>query len=35
MPMISTDEAGNTAKSSATFSFGAELIVRERKFIDA
>ena len=35
MPMISTDEAGNTAGWSATFSFGAQPIVREPEFIDA
>jgi hypothetical protein len=35
MSIITTDEAGDTAKCRATCSFGAELIVREREFIDA
>jgi hypothetical protein len=35
MSITSTDEAGDTARWSATCSFGAELIVREREFIDA
>jgi hypothetical protein len=35
MSIISTDEAGDTAKWSATCSFGAELIVRYPEFIDA
>ena len=35
MSITSTDEAGDTARWSATWSFGAELIVREREFIDA
>jgi hypothetical protein len=33
--IITTDEAGDTAKCRATCSFGAELIVRERELIDA
>ena len=35
MSIISTDGAGDTAKWSATCSFGVELIVRERELIDA
>jgi hypothetical protein len=35
MSITSTDEAEDTAKWRATFSFGADLIVREREFIDA
>jgi len=35
MSITSTDEARDTARWSATCSFGAELIVREREFIDA
>jgi hypothetical protein len=35
MSIISTYEAGDTAKWSATSSFGAELIVRDREFNNA
>jgi hypothetical protein len=35
MSIITTDEAGDTAACSTTSSFAAELIVREREFIDA
>jgi hypothetical protein len=35
MSIISTYEAGDTAKWKATSSFGAELVVRDREFIDA
>jgi len=33
--IITTDEAGGTAKCRAMGSFGVELIVRERELIDA